>query len=187
MYADVVVNAGYMYDCAFLLHGLAVDWLAWNTTCLLVQLDQVLLSTCVVSPRSHAGIGGLGLGLGTWGLACNHLLSHASKHAGKRALRSEEAFCGKSLSLPPLSLLSLSHVHHIVHGVLLYSQRVIKPPHVSHTNAIMTAVDLLNSLAEFGEWAAGRKPVAKKNSALRIGILGAAKIGCVVFADSIRV
>lgn len=41
----------------------------------------------------------------------------------------------------------------------------------------MTVVDLLNSLAEFGDWAAGRKPVAKKDNALRFGILGAAKIG----------
>ena len=40
----------------------------------------------------------------------------------------------------------------------------------------MPLVDWLNSLAEFGEWAAGRKPVAKKADALRFGILGAAKI-----------
>ena len=40
----------------------------------------------------------------------------------------------------------------------------------------MGLVDLLNLIAEFGEWAAGRKPVAKKEDALRFGILGAANI-----------
>ena len=40
----------------------------------------------------------------------------------------------------------------------------------------MGLVDLLNVIAEFGEWAAGRKPVAKEEDALRFGILGAAKI-----------
>jgi hypothetical protein len=37
----------------------------------------------------------------------------------------------------------------------------------------------LNLIAEFGEWAAGRKPVTKKSDALRFGILGAAKIAYV--------
>ncbi|RAR09209.1 oxidoreductase domain-containing protein [Stemphylium lycopersici] len=40
----------------------------------------------------------------------------------------------------------------------------------------MVIVDWLNSLGEFGEWAAGRKPVTKRDDALRFGILGAAKI-----------
>ena len=40
----------------------------------------------------------------------------------------------------------------------------------------MTVVDWINSITDFGEWAAGRKPVAKKADALRFGILGAAKI-----------
>jgi hypothetical protein len=40
----------------------------------------------------------------------------------------------------------------------------------------MGLVDFLNLIAEFGEFAAGRKPVAKQENALRIGILGAAKI-----------
>jgi hypothetical protein len=40
----------------------------------------------------------------------------------------------------------------------------------------MGIVDLLNLAAEFGDWAAGRKPVAKKDDALRFGVLGAAKI-----------
>jgi hypothetical protein len=43
----------------------------------------------------------------------------------------------------------------------------------------MGVVDWLNSGAEFGEWAAGRKPVTKKSDALRFGILGAAKIAYV--------
>lgn len=45
---------------------------------------------------------------------------------------------------------------------------------------IMIVVDWLSSLAGFGEWAAGRKPVAKKHDALRFGILGAAKIACMI-------
>jgi len=40
----------------------------------------------------------------------------------------------------------------------------------------MGLVDWLNSMAEFGEWAGGRKPVTKKSDALRFGVLGAAKI-----------
>lgn len=44
----------------------------------------------------------------------------------------------------------------------------------------MTIIDWLSSLDEFGKWAAGRKPVAKKDDALRFGILGAAKIACMI-------
>ncbi|KAF1834472.1 oxidoreductase domain-containing protein [Decorospora gaudefroyi] len=40
----------------------------------------------------------------------------------------------------------------------------------------MGIVQWMNSIAEFGEWAAGRKPVTKKEDALRFGILGAANI-----------
>ena len=43
----------------------------------------------------------------------------------------------------------------------------------------MGLVDWLNSMAEFGEWTGGRKPVTKKSDALRFGILGAAKIAYV--------
>jgi len=43
----------------------------------------------------------------------------------------------------------------------------------------MGLVDWLNSMAEFGEWAGGRKPVTKKSDALRFGVLGAAKIAYV--------
>jgi len=40
----------------------------------------------------------------------------------------------------------------------------------------MPLFDWVNYLTEFGEWAAGRKPVIKREDALRFGILGAANI-----------
>jgi len=43
----------------------------------------------------------------------------------------------------------------------------------------MGLVDLLNYLGEFGEWAAGRRPVKTNDDALRFGILGAAAIAYV--------
>ncbi|KAE8835501.1 hypothetical protein HRS9122_07771 [Pyrenophora teres f. teres] len=46
----------------------------------------------------------------------------------------------------------------------------------SRLSSVMGLVDCLNYLGEFGEWAAGRKPINKNDDALRFGILGAAAI-----------
>jgi hypothetical protein len=77
---------------------------------------------------------------------------------------------------------TLSHILRGVHSVNPPSNKAQTRIYIF--NMMMTAMELLNAMGEWGEWLARRPNVPKKDGALRFGILGAANIG-LVFSNKV--